>query len=66
MNPTRALKIIPREAVLTAETRSDRYGGAWVIVARMDGYERVVTQFSASDAFGAAHWLASYNAGIAP
>ena len=58
MNVQRALKIIPREAVISAECKPNFYGGAWVIWARMDGYERPVTQFT--EPFSAARWVHTY------
>jgi hypothetical protein len=62
MNVQRALKVIPREAKLTAETQSNKFGSGWNIVARLDdGYERIVTSFAANGAFEAAHWLAEYD-----
>jgi hypothetical protein len=61
MNVDHALKIIPSDATLTAETRVGVYGTAWNIVARMPGYERVVTSFATSDPFSAAHWVNEYD-----
>lgn len=71
MNPQRALKIIPREAVISAECRVNHYGGAWVIWARWeheceDGTmlpcQRPVTQFV--EPFSAAWWIAEYDRGL--
>jgi hypothetical protein len=60
MSPDRAARVVPAEAVLTAETRVGYYGSAWMIFARMDGYERPVTQFASHDPFRAARWLADF------
>jgi hypothetical protein len=74
MNVERALKIIPEEAVLSAESVPNYFGGAWVVWAYWLDYERdpdeparlystaikrPVTQFA--EPFSAARWLAEYN-----
>lgn len=61
MRVERALAVVPDEAILSAETTVNHYGSAWLIVARMGDYERVVTQFASTDVFGAVHWLAEFN-----
>lgn len=61
MSPERARAVVPAEAVLSAETRTDRMGGAWLIVARLPGYERDVTILGSSDVHAAARWLADYD-----
>jgi hypothetical protein len=62
MNVDRALKVVPQDAKLTAETVSNKYGSGWNIVARCsDGYERIVTSFASTGVFEAAHWLAQFD-----
>jgi hypothetical protein len=62
MNVERALKIIPKDAKLTAETKAGYFGNAWHIVARCpDGYERTVTSFATEGAGQAARWLRKFD-----
>jgi hypothetical protein len=61
VSPERARLVVPADAVLSAECRTNYFGGAWVIIARLPGYERAMTIFGAADPFGAARWLADYD-----
>lgn len=62
MTPERAIKILDDPAIqVTAETHRDRYGNAWIIIARLGDYERELCSFASRDPFSAAQWLSRFD-----
>lgn len=66
MTPERAIHILGDLApacAVTAESRPNYYGGAWVVWARVDDYARPLTQFA--EPFSAARWVNRFDALLA-